>query len=131
LRVAVVEIGEIEMTVCRADFHVLERIAEIRIAQFVEAHGIGAIGLDGDEGDAAIAVVGRKLLEARFVKLRRGAMVAREGDDKNFAGDIFGQTVRLPVNAGKAKIRRGRTDGQRGRAGFVGLPEAGEESEYK
>ena len=114
LRLAVIQVGKIEMTIRRANLHLLERIAEIRIAQFVEADGVGTIGLDGDEGDASIAVVGRKLLEASFVKLRRGAMVAREGDDKNFAGGVFGQAVRLPINAGKAKIRRGRTDGQRG-----------------
>jgi hypothetical protein len=37
--------------------------------------------------------------------------------------------VRLPVNAGEAKIRRGCTDGERGRSGFIGSPEAGEKGE--
>jgi len=60
-------------------------------------------------------IIGRELLEARFVKLRGGAVVTRKGDDKDFAGGVFGQAVRLPVNAGKAKIGRGRTDSERKR----------------
>jgi len=117
---AIVEIDEIEMAIGSAGFHVVEGVAYIGIAHLVEAHGHGIVGLDGDDGHAAVFVIGGDLLDARFVELRGGAVIAGEGDDENFGGGVVGEAVGLAVDTGEAKIGSGGADGERGGAVFVG-----------
>ena len=68
--------------------------------------------MNGDKGDATIAVVVGKLLDALFVHLRDGAVVAGENDDEDGACSIVGERVGFAVNARKRKIGGRRTNGE-------------------
>ena len=109
LGVAVVKIREVEMTVCGANLHLGEGVADIRVAQFIEPNRSGAIGLDGNQLDTLGGVVGGDGLDAVFIELRRGAMIARENDDEHFAGDPVARMVNLPVGSEQFERRHGGT----------------------
>ena len=53
LRGAIVEVGEGEAGLLGVGFHFLEAVAVFRVAEFVDAHAIGVIGIDGDDGEAS------------------------------------------------------------------------------
>ena len=130
LVLAVVEIREIEMAIGSADSHFVERVADVGVAHLVEPHSIGIVGLDGDEGDAAVLVIRSELLDAGFVELRGGAMVAGKGDDENLARGVIGETVSLAVNGWEAKVRGGGAEGE-GRRAVLIFARGGMESEKK
>ncbi len=119
LRFAVVEVGKVEVAVGGADFHVVERVANVGIAQLVETHSIGIIGLDSNEGHVALTIVGHEPLDAGLVELSGGAMIASEDDDEDFARGVVLEAVGLAVNSGKAKLGSRGADGENG-DGFVG-----------
>ena len=70
--------------------------------------------MNGDKGDATIAVVVGKLLDALFVHLRDGAVVAGENDDKDGARSIVGERVGFAVNARREKSGAGEPMGRIG-----------------
>ena len=106
-----------------ADLHVLEAVAQVAVAQFVQPHGLGVVGRDGHHGDLLVLVVRRKLLDAVLVGLGRGTVVAGEDDDQDLGVAERLQAVGLAVHAGQAEIgcraadlqRVGMTDGQAAR----------------
>src|SRR5215831_12155045 len=85
LILTVVKVWEIEMTVGRADFHFVEGIPYVGIAHFVEPHRVGIVGLDRDQGDSPVPVICGQLLDASFVELRSGTVVARKRDHQYLA----------------------------------------------
>ena len=82
LRLAVVEVRKCEALVLGPQLHVLERIAQVGVAQLVEPHGQRVVRRDGDQGDALVLVVGVQLLDPLFVGLGRRAVVAGEDDEQ-------------------------------------------------
>ena len=123
---AVVEIGEVEMAVGGADLHFVEGVADVGVAHFVEADGEGIVGLDGDEGDALILIIGGELFDAAFVELRGGAMVAGEDDGEEFGGAEIGERIGFAIDGGEVEVRGGGADGER-RGIFGGAGGEGEE----
>ena len=111
---AIGEIREVEVAILGADPHFGEGIADVGVSHFAVADGVRVVGIDGDHGYAAIAVIGGKLLDALLIHLRDGAVIAGEDQDQHFAGAVFGQVVELAVDAGQVEIGRGRTDAQDG-----------------
>jgi hypothetical protein len=110
----IVKVGIAEMLVGDADFHFVEGVADVGGVEFIDTDGSGIIGLHGDNGDAAIAVVVSKLLDALLVHLGDGAVVADENDDENGVGRIVGERMDLAIDAGEREIGGGRTDGENG-----------------
>ena len=88
---AVIKIREVEMAVRGADFHFVERVADIGVAHFVEADGEGIVRLNGEEGDALILIIRSELFDAAFVELGGGAMVAGEDDGEELGGAEIGE----------------------------------------
>ena len=70
LRLAIVEVGEIEMAVFGADFHLFQAVAHVGVAQLGELDGLGVVGIDAHEVHAFAAVVRRP---ASSCGLRRAA----------------------------------------------------------
>ena len=113
LRLAVVEVGEGEGLLLGPDLHVLERVAQVGVAQLVEPDGERVVRRDGDEGDALVLVVGVQLLDAVLVGLGRRAVVAGEDDDQHLGvGEVL-QGVGLAVHARQGEVRGGVADGER------------------
>ena len=106
LRFAVVEIREIEVAVLGPDFHFVERIGEIGVAHFVEADRFRIVGLDGNNGDAAVAIIGGELLDAVLVELSGGTVIAGEDDSKDLGGGEIGEMVSLAVDTRQSEIGR-------------------------
>ena len=77
---AVVEVRKIETGVLGADDHLVEGVADVGVGEFVEAHGVGVVGVDGDHGDALRTVVGGQLDQTLLVATRGRAVVRREDD---------------------------------------------------
>jgi hypothetical protein len=101
------------MAVLGADFHLVEGIAHVGVAHFIQAHSIRIVGLDGHQGDAFVFVIRGELLDARLIELRGRAMIACKYDDQHFACGIVGQAMRFAIDSRKTKIRRRRTNCQR------------------
>jgi len=123
---AIVKVGEIEVAVGGADLHFIERIADIGVAHLVEADGIRIVGLDGDQRDAAVLIIPGQLLDASFIELRGGTVIAGESDDENLAGSVVGEAVSLAVDTGETKIGSRGANGERRRTVFLGTRESGE-----
>ena len=119
LRFAVVEIRKIELAVGGASFHLVERVANVGVAHLVEPDRHGIVRLDGNDGDAPLAIVSNDLFEPGFVQLCGRTMVASENDDQYFACFVVLQAMRLAVDTGETEVRRESTKGQRRRPGFV------------
>lgn len=81
---AIVEVGEVKALVLGADLHVGEGVTDVSPRHFVQTHGVGIIGVYGDDGDALGAVILGQLDEALFVALGGGAVIAGEDDAKKF-----------------------------------------------
>ena len=104
---AVVEIREIEMAIARADLHGFEGVVEVGVAEFVEADGGGAVGIDADDGGAARFEIGNEFFDAFFVSLGGWAMVAGENDGESFGvGEIF-EGIVAAVHSWEIEIGRG------------------------
>jgi len=113
LRVAVVEEREVELPEGRTDLHVVERVADVRVAHLVEAQCLDAVRLDHDEGHALRRVVVDDLTDALLVDLRGRTMHRREDHDEGLRRREAGERVGLAVYPGQAEIRRERADGER------------------
>ena len=112
LRVAVVEEREIEVVVAGAELHVVQRVAEVGVAELVEPHGLGIVRRDGDDGDAAVLVVGGELLDAIFVGLGRGTVVAGEDDCQDVGVGEVSERIGFAVDPGQRKIGGRDADGE-------------------
>jgi hypothetical protein len=127
----IVKVGIAEMLVGDADFHFVEGVADVGGVEFIDTDGSGIIGLNGDNGDATIAVVVSKLLDALLVHLGDGAVVADENDDEDGAGRIVGERMDLAIDAGEREIGGGRTDGENGVRLLSGEKEREEKQKQK
>ena len=103
LGLAVVEVGIGVVVILRADFHFVERVAEIGIAELVQADGRRVVGRDRHHGDTLVAIVGLKPRDSPFVGLGRRAMVAGEDDEQHLGLSEVRQAVGLAVDAGQSK----------------------------
>jgi hypothetical protein len=100
------------MPVLGANLHLFETVANIRVAEFVQASGGRIVWFDRDQGHALIAIIIRQLFDARLIELRCGAVVTREDDGEDFGRGILGERVRLAVDTRQRKIRRLGADGR-------------------
>ncbi len=57
LRFAIIQIRKMEVPVRRARFHLLERITDVRVTQFVQPYRVGIVRLNGHKRHAFIAIV--------------------------------------------------------------------------
>ena len=115
LVLAVVEIGEIEAAHVRAVLGVFEGVADIGVAEFIEAQGEGIVGCDRDERDTPLPVVFRDCLNALLIRLRGRAMVAGKGNDQYLRIGEIGQCIGFPVDPWQTEIRGRCADWQRSR----------------
>ncbi|HET6898986.1 MAG TPA: hypothetical protein VFK70_11580, partial [Vicinamibacteria bacterium] len=76
-----------------ADLHLLQRIAQVRVAQLVETHRLGIVRGDGDEGHAFGGEVVLQLLDALLVGLRGRTVVAGEHEDEHARGGVLRERV--------------------------------------
>ncbi len=90
LLVAVVEVGEVEGLVFRTGFHFLQGIAQIRVAEFVEAYGLGIVGGDRHDRDPLVLVIGHELFDPILVGLGGRAVIA----GKNHGEDLCRRKIR-------------------------------------
>jgi hypothetical protein len=67
LRVAFIQIWEVELPVLRMDFHAVERIVHFGVVQLARRHGHRSIRGDGNELDALVRVIADDLLDAPFI----------------------------------------------------------------
>ena len=109
---AIVEVGIAKMLVCDANFHFVERVADVGGVEFVDAEGLRVVGLNGDECHATIAVVVSELLDALLVHLRDRAMVACENDDEDGARRIIGERMHFAIDTREREIRSQRARGK-------------------
>jgi hypothetical protein len=109
---AVVEIRISEVLPGHPDFHILERVRGVGGIQFIDAEGLGIVGLDDHDGDTFGGVVVVELLDALLVHLGDGAVVAGEDDGEDRAGGVVREGVCFAVDAGKRKIRGREADGE-------------------
>ena len=100
------------MLVSDANFHFVERVADVGGVEFVDAEGLRVVGLNGDECHATIAVVVSELLDALFVHLRDRAMVACENDDEDGARRIIGERMHFAIDTREREIRSQRARGK-------------------
>ena len=116
LGVAVVEVGELELPVSGSIDHAGERIGHVRVGQLLQRHGLRAVGVDRDNGNAALTVVGVKTLDPLLVELGHRTVVAGEDDDEHRAAGVLVERMRLAVDPMQPERRRRGADGQRGRS---------------
>src|SRR5262249_24734836 len=111
LRVTIVEIGKIEVPVFRPDLHLLRRISHIVVASFGKADQ--TIGLNRDQSDAPLAVVGRNLLDPALINFGRRAVVAREHHNQHLCGIEILEAIGLPIHGiGQREVRGFRANFQ-------------------
>ncbi len=102
--------------VLRSNLHLLERIAQVGVAQLIEPHGGGIVGRDRHDGHTFVLEISMQVGDPLFIGLGRGAVIAREDHDQHFRlGEVL-KRVGLAVNAGEAKVGGLGTDGQRRQA---------------
>jgi hypothetical protein len=99
LRVAIVQVGVVEMLVRSPHFHFFQTVADVGRIEFIDANRFGIVGLNRNDCHTAIAVIGFELLDALFVHLRDWTMIAGEYDDQNGACGIVGQAMNLAIDA--------------------------------
>ena len=100
------------MFVGYANLHFFQSVADVRGIQFVDANGFGVVALNRDDGYATVAVIVIQLLDALFVHLGNGAVIAGEHDNEDRAVGIVAEAVGIAINAGQCKVRGGRTQRQ-------------------
>src|SRR4029077_9031102 len=101
LRFPVVQIGVAQVLVGHTYFHFLQSIADVGGIEFIDANGLGVVTLNRDDGYTAIAVIVIELLDALFVHLGDGAVIACEYDNEDRAGGIVAEAVGIAINAGQ------------------------------
>ena len=111
------------------DFHFVEGIGEVGVAELIEADRLGVVGVDRDQRDALVLVVGVHLLDAGFVCLGGRAVIAGEEDDEDFGRVVVVEGVVFPVDAGEVEVRSGGVDGEWGDVGREG--EGGENDDQR
>ena len=110
LRLAVVEIREVELVVAGADLHVVERVAKVGVAELVEPHRRRIVRRNRHHRDAAILVVGGQLFDPLFVRLGGRAMIAGEDDRQDVGVGEIGERVGLVVDARQREVGCRGTD---------------------
>src|ERR1022692_1236835 len=91
------------MPVLRADLHLRKRIGKVRVAQLIQAHGFRIVGLNRHQRDAAIPIIADQLLDAAFVKLRRGAGPKVKTTTSTLLDAKSCKRYALPSTAGRLK----------------------------
>ena len=81
--IAVIKIGKVELFIFRPDFHFFEGIAQVSVAEFVQADGLGIVRRYGYQRHASGLIIRSDLFQPLFIILRGGAMVAGENDNKD------------------------------------------------
>jgi hypothetical protein len=118
LRVAVVEIREVEAFVGRVLLHVLEAVVVFRVAELVDAQTVGMVGIDRHEGHTLRSIIGEERLESIGGAVRGRAMIGGEEHDQDLAVLKFGEFVRLAVDARELEVGRAGADCEIGDAVF-------------
>ena len=93
-----------EIFVGKTNFHFFKTVADVGRVQFVDANGFGVVGLNGDDGDAAVTIIGFQLLDALLVHLGDGTVIAGEDDDQDRAGCVVGEAVDFSIDTGQREV---------------------------
>ena len=122
LSLAVIQVGEREALVVGPDLHLLERIAEVRVAQLVEPHCLGVVRGDGHQRHALAGIVVMELLDPFLIGLGRRAVVAGEDDNQHGGRGEALERVPASVDTRQLEVRGRRADRQRGDEGSLVRP---------
>ena len=88
-------------------FHFLQPVAHVRVAELIQADGLGIVGRDRHDGDASAFVIVNELLDSILICLGGWAVVAGEDDDEHLCGSEIVKRPGLPIDARKPKRGRG------------------------
>ena len=102
---AIVEVGEVEALVLGANLHVGQGVTDVGPGHFIQADGVGIVGVQSNDGDALGAVILGELDEAFFVALGGGAVVAGKDDAKKFGVFKGVRGVGFTVGPGQLEVR--------------------------
>ena len=90
LRLAVIEIGERKLFLLRSELHLLERVAQVGVAQLIEADSVRVVWRDGHYDHALVLIIRGELDNAVLIGLSRGAMITCKNDNQNLrAGKVL------------------------------------------
>ena len=103
----------------RPDFHFRERIAQVGVAQFVEANGLGIVRIDGQERDSFLLVIVHDLLQPLLVVLCGRAMIAGKHDRQDVR--LFEVLERIFLSIHARQLEVGRQCAQRQRFRGMGV----------
>ena len=76
----VVQIRKVEFVMSGADFHGLEGVVQVGIAEFIEPDGVRTVWIDSNDSNASRRVIRHQFFDSFFVSLRGRTMVTREDD---------------------------------------------------
>jgi hypothetical protein len=75
LRLPIVQIREVESGLDGVFFHVVETVAVLGVAKFIEAKPVGVVGIDRDQRHALALDVVKQFFDPGFGGVRLGTMV--------------------------------------------------------